>query len=69
MAELDAESDCLGTNDQTRSKGSEGGRTAAVDHGGLDYLRATVKEIVRAAKLRDDLSFCFVRRIYRGSGR
>jgi len=25
--------------------------------GGLDYLRATVKEIVRAAKLRDDLSF------------
>jgi hypothetical protein len=25
--------------------------------GGLDYLRATVKEIVRAAKSRDDLSF------------
>jgi len=35
MAELDAhqEPNSLGTNDQTRSKGSEGGRTAAVDHG------------------------------------
>jgi hypothetical protein len=29
--------------------------------GGLDYLRATVKEIVRAAKLRDDLSFASFR--------
>ena len=27
------------------------------EKGGLDYLRATVKEIVRAAGLRDDLSF------------
>jgi hypothetical protein len=25
--------------------------------GGLDYLRATVKEIIRAAGLRDELSF------------
>jgi hypothetical protein len=34
-----------------------------VDHGQrrLDYLRATVKEIVRAAKLRDDLSFASFR--------
>jgi hypothetical protein len=29
--------------------------------GGLDYLRATVKEIVRAAKSRDDLSFASFR--------
>ena len=29
--------------------------------GGLDYLRATVKEIFRAAKLRDDLSFASFR--------
>jgi hypothetical protein len=29
--------------------------------GGLDYLRATLKEIVRAAKLRDDLPFASFR--------
>jgi len=29
--------------------------------GDLDYLRSTVKKIVRAAKLRDDLSFSSIR--------
>jgi len=39
--------------------------------GGLDYLRATVMAIARAATVRDDLSLSLVspRWIYRGSAR
>ena len=64
MAELDGrqEPDSLGTNGLIIRRDRQDRKAGAplpwiTAKGGLDYLRATVKEIVRAAKLRDDLSF------------
>jgi hypothetical protein len=57
------EPNSLGTNEQTRSKGSEGGRTAAVDHGqGKTRLSADNRQGDRPSRqVGDDLSFASFR--------